>query len=340
MTSYSAGRKAFICGLSGLVFTPEETAFFQAERPWGLILFKRNCETPEQIKALVSSFRAIAGDEAPVFIDQEGGRVQRLRAPYWHNYPSAEKLIQADLSERAVYLTSRLIAADLVELGISSNCGPVVDIAFAQTHDVIGDRAYGKTPEEVARFATASMHGLQDGGLLPVIKHIPGHGRATADSHLELPTVTAPEHELEATDFAAFKALSDAPMAMTAHILYQDIDPDHPATLSKTIINGVIRGTICFYNLLMSDDISMKALNGDIGELSTQAIAAGCDLVLHCNGEMEEMQKVAANVPELSAGSLQRAEKALHKPKLSQVFDKQAALEELHSLVPQFTLIA
>ena len=336
---YSAGRKAFICGLEGLAFNDAERDFFEKEKPWGLILFKRNCESPDQIKALVAEFRALAqSEEAPVFIDQEGGRVQRLRPPHWLNYPSAAQLVASSSPERAIYIVNRLIADDLSALGISSNCGPVADLGLPVTHDVIGDRAYGETPEDVSRFAMSAMHGLEDGGLYPVIKHIPGHGRATSDSHLELPVVTETFDKLNRTDFECFKSLAAAPMAMTAHILYSDLDPDQPATLSRHVIDSVIRGTIGFYNLLMSDDISMKALKGDIDALSSKALKAGCDLVLHCNGTMEEMQAVASACPVLSAGSLQRAEKALQNRKNPTAIDRQRLLEELHRYLPEGSL--
>lgn len=337
--TYGPGKKAFITGVSGLTLSDEEKAFLEAEQPWGLILFKRNCDNPEQVKSLVAHFRAIAGYEAaPVFIDQEGGRVQRLRPPHWTNYPPARALVDAEQPERAVYIVNRLIANDLAQLGINADCAPLLDVAFPQTHDVIGDRAYSSDPGEVARFARAAIDGLLDGGVLPVIKHIPGHGRATSDSHLELPRVSASIDELRAIDFAPFKALSNAPLAMTAHILYDAIDEAQPITLSKVGIEVFIRDEIGFDGLLMSDDISMKALKGPIGRDSARAIEAGCDLVLHCNGDIAEMREVAANVPQMEGEALLRSERSLAMLKLPSLMDVEETRQELLQLTSSLSL--
>jgi beta-N-acetylhexosaminidase len=283
---------AFIAGCAGLELTSAEVAFFRETQPWGLILFARNVDTPDQIKALTSSFRDIVGRaDAPVLIDQEGGRVQRMRPPHWRTYPPGRAyaaLYQQDpvaglKAARAVY---RLLAQDLAEAGINVDCVPVLDVPQPGSHEIIGDRAYGMTPEQVALLGRAAAQGLMDGGVLPIIKHIPGHGRAFADSHLELPVVDASRAELESVDFPPFAALADIPMAMTAHVVYSALDPDNCCTLSATVIGEVVRGQIGFDGLIMSDDLSMKALKGSFRERGERALAAGCDVLLHCNGNM------------------------------------------------------
>ena len=317
----------------------DERAFIAAMRPWGFILFKRNVETPRQVTALVDELKTCAGrSDAPVFIDQEGGRVQRLGPPHWPVYPPGAlfgTLYDADpaLGLKAAALSARLIAADLSDLGISVDCLPLADVPVLGADAVIGNRAYGTEPAKVAAIARAVTEGLAEGGILPVLKHIPGHGRATADSHLRLPTVDAPEDELEKTDFAAFRPLSDLPMAMTAHVVFSALDPAHPATTSATIISRVIRGVIGFQGLLMSDDVSMNALSGSIAKRTKASFLAGCDLVLHCNGNFEEMREVAAETPELSGKALQRAEQALASRGAPQPFDRVAGRAELEALM-------
>ena len=331
--------RAFITGVSGLTPTHDEREFIRAERPWGFILFRRNIETPSQVSVLVSELRDLVGDaDAPVLIDQEGGRVQRLGPPHWPVYPPGAVFgalydIDSQLGLTAARLSSRLIAADLTDLGINVDCLPLADVPVQGADAVIGNRAYGTDPNKVARIARAVTDGLEQGGVLPVLKHIPGHGRATADSHFRLPTVDTPRSELERTDFAAFQPLSDLPMAMTAHVVFSALDPVHPATTSATIIEQVIRGAIGFQGLLMSDDVSMNALAGSIAERTRAIVAAGCDMVLHCNGNLAEMREVAAVTPGLTGRALQRAEQALAARKPPLAFDRQAARAELDALV-------
>ena len=326
--------KAFITGIAGTTLNADERAFVAAERPWGFILFRRNIETPEQVTRLVDELKKCAGrSDVPVLIDQEGGRVQRLGPPHWPAYPPGAlfgQLYDLDpaLGLSAARLSARLIAADLWELGISVDCLPLADVPVAGADAVIGDRAYGTEPAKVAAIARAVTEGLGQGGILPVLKHIPGHGRANADSHLLLPTVDTPRKDLETTDFAAFRPLADLPMAMTAHVVFSALDPVHPATTSATIINQVIRGVIGFQGLLMSDDVSMNALSGSIAERTRGAFLAGCDVVLHCNGQLAEMREVAAETPELSGKALQRASRALASRGAPQPFDKALARAE------------
>lgn len=291
--------KPFIVGLAGTEVAPAEKAFIEEHRPYGFILFARNCAAPAQVSALCARLRDIAGEEKlPILIDQEGGRVARLKPPHWRASPPAG--IYADIAaydmvqaKRLTYLNARLIAAELAALGITVDCAPVADIPTSGSHDIIGNRAYGDEPGQVCILAREMAEGLLDGGILPVLKHIPGHGRATADSHAELPSVDAPLEELERTDFVPFWDLADLPFAMTAHIRYAALDAELPVTLSAKAIQ-YIREVIGFTGVLMSDDVSMKALSGDLGELARASLAAGCELVLHCNGEMAEMQAVAA----------------------------------------------
>jgi beta-N-acetylhexosaminidase len=332
-------KRAFITGVSGLELTAEERAFLRAERPWGFILFKRNIDNPAQVTRLVEELRGSTGDlDAVVLIDQEGGRVQRLGPPHWPTYPPGAVFgtlydIDPALGLEAARLSSRLIAADLVDLGITVDCLPLADVPVEGADAVIGNRAYGTTPDKVAAIARAVTTGLEQGGILPVLKHIPGHGRATADTHFKLPVVDTSAAELEAFDFAAFKPLADLPMAMTAHVVFSALDPEQPATTSATIITQVIRGSIGFQGLLMSDDVSMNALAGSIAERTRAIVAAGCDVVLHCNGKLDEMREVAAWTPELSGKALQRARMALASRKPPQPFDRLAARAELDGLI-------
>jgi beta-N-acetylhexosaminidase len=308
--------RALIIGVSGTELTAQEVSFLKAFDPWGLILFKRNIEQPQQVKALTEAFRkAVGRPDAPVLVDQEGGRVQRLTKPHWPLYPTGETFgrigrIDPESAKKAVYLGAYLIGIDLFSVGISVDCLPVLDIPVAGAHDVIGDRAYGRDAETVSVLGRAAAEGLMASGVIPIMKHIPGHGRAGVDSHLDLPIVDAPLSDLE-TDFIPFKANADLPMAMTAHVVYEAIDPQNPATTSKTVIDTIIRGKIGFDGLLMGDDVSMQALKGPIAERATASLAAGCDVVLHCNGHFDEMLDLAAVVPELTGKALLRAEKAL-----------------------------
>ncbi|UTD29007.1 beta-N-acetylhexosaminidase [Bradyrhizobium sp. WD16] len=331
--------RAFITGVSGLVLTQDERSFLRATRPWGFILFKRNIDNPSQVIELVRQMRDCVGaPDAPVLIDQEGGRVQRLGPPHWPRYPAgavfAALYRRAPASGlRAAFLSSRLIAADLHDLGITVDCLPLADVPIAGADAVIGDRAYGTAPGQVAAVARAVTEGLAEGGVLPVLKHIPGHGRATADSHLRLPVVDAPLEELDRTDFAAFRALADLPMAMTAHVVFSALDAAQPATTSATMIDKVIRSSIGFQGLLMSDDVSMNALQGSIAERSRAALSAGCDVILHCNGKLEEMAVVAVEAPPLAGAALRRAERALAARRAPLPFDRAAGRSELDDLL-------
>jgi beta-N-acetylhexosaminidase len=333
--------RAFITGVSGPELSAAERAFIGSERPWGFILFKRNIETPAQVSLLVRELRTALGDpDAPVLIDQEGGRVQRFGPPNWPVYPPGAVFgvlydIDRALGLSAARLSARLIAADLLETGVTVDCLPLADLPVAGADAVIGNRAYGTEPHKVAAIARAVTEGLEQGGILPVLKHIPGHGRATADTHFRLPEVDTSKAELERTDFAAFQPLADLPMAMTAHVVFSALDPAHPATTSATIIEQVIRGVIGFQGLLMSDDVSMNALAGSIAERTRAIIAAGCDMVLHCNGKLDEMREVARETPELSGKALERARRALASRKPPQPFDRLAARAELEALITQ-----
>ncbi len=322
---------ASILGCAGLQLSAEEAAFFRGVRPWGFILFKRNVETPDQVRGLVEALRETVGrPDAPVLIDQEGGRVQRLGPPHWRRYPPGraygqvanDPLVQREIAR----LGARLMAHDLAAMGINVDCVPVLDVPAPDGHEIIGDRAYGETPDDVARLGRAAAEGLIAGGVLPVIKHIPGHGRARADSHLDLPVVEAGLGELEARDFPPFRALSDMPLAMTAHVVYAAIDKKAPATTSRRAIRRIIRGSIGFDGLLMSDDLSMKALRGDFAERARASLSAGCDVVLHCNGDMAEMKAVIAGTKALTGRAKSRAAAALARlPRIVEPFDVEAA---------------
>ena len=330
--------RAFITGISGLELSAVEREFTRHERPWGFILFKRNIATPAQVSSLVRELRdSINSPDAPVLIDQEGGRVARLGPPHWPVYPPGAVFgalydIDPELGFAAARLSSRLIAADLIDLGITVDCLPLADVPVEGSDAVIGNRAYGTEPGKVAAIALAVTEGLEQGGVLPILKHIPGHGRATADSHFRLPMVDASRDELDRTDFAAFQPMADLPMAMTAHVVFSALDPVHPATTSATIIQQVIRGVIGFQGLLMSDDVSMNALAGSIAERTRAIVNAGCDMVLHCNGKLDEMHDVARETPELADEALDRARRALASRREPEPFDRQAARAELDAL--------
>ena len=333
--------KAFITGVAGPTLSDAERAFLAAERPWGFILFKRNIETPAQVISLVEELRkAVGRPDAPVLIDQEGGRVQRLSPPHWPVYPAGavfSRLYDLDsaLGLQAARLSARLIADDLAKLGVSVDCLPLADVPVAGADAVIGDRAYGTEPAKVAAIARAVTEGLEEGGILPVLKHIPGHGRATADTHFRLPVVDTDKNELERTDFAAFRPLKELPMAMTAHVVFSAFDGAQPATTSATMIEQVIRGVIGFQGLLMSDDVSMHALAGSIAERTRAIVAAGCDMVLHCNGKLDEMREVAQSTPQLSGMAKSRADAALASCRSPKSFDRNRARIELDALIAQ-----
>jgi beta-N-acetylhexosaminidase len=307
--------RAFITGVAGLALTDEERAFLAETQPWGLIIFRRNVADAASLRRLIEDFRTIVGRGAPVLVDQEGGRVQRLGPPHWPSYPPGAAygaVYDRDRGEglAAARLGARLMAADLTSVGIDVDCLPIADVPVAGADPVVGDRAYGSKPDKVAAIATAIADGLSDGGVLPVLKHIPGHGRATADSHERLPVVAADRGTLEATDFAAFRPLRHLPLAMTAHVVFSAVDPLAPATTSAAIVRDVIRDSIGFTGLLMSDDISMGALSGTLADRTAAAIAAGCDMILHCNGKMPEMRAVAAAAPVLAGAAARRADLA------------------------------
>lgn len=284
-----------IFGCSNIVLTTEEKDFFRQYKPYGFILFKRNIETPKQVQELVLALRETVGWECPILIDQEGGRVARLRPPHWLEFPSMEKLVaglELEEAKTRVFNNALAIGKMLKELGINVNCAPVCDLRIQGAHDVIGDRSFGEDPKTVAIFSASMCEGYRASGIIPIIKHIPGHGRAKVDSHESLPTVTTALEILEQTDFKVFSLLSDQECwAMTAHIVYTALDKNLPATVSKTVI-GYIRNKIAFKGLLISDDISMKALKGELAVITQNVLSAGCDIVLHCNGQMEEMRQV------------------------------------------------
>lgn len=309
----SAGApRAVVFGCAGPVLSDAERAFFRAARPLGFILFRRNIERPEQVARLTADLRAAIGRrDAPVLIDQEGGRVARLRPPHWPEFPPARRFGEAwerdpERAVEAVRANSRLLADLLLPLGITVDCLPVLDVPVPGSHDVIGDRAYSENPIAVAQLGLAAAEGLLEGGVLPVVKHLPGHGRAGVDSHRELPTVAASEAELTAHDFAPFRALRYMPLGMTAHVRYLDLDATRPATLSPVVLGEFVRDRIGFAGLLFSDDLSMEALPGAIEDRAAGAVAAGCDVALHCNGDFDEMRRVADAVPEMGRHALRR----------------------------------
>ena len=325
--------RAFIAGCLGTSLTADERAFFRDARPWGFILFRRNTQSPGQVAALTAEMRETVGWHAPILIDQEGGRVQRMGPPNWPKYPAARSFLGINDPVRQreiVRLGARLMAHDLKAVGIDVDCLPVLDVPVAGSHDVIGDRAYAHDPDQVARLGRAAAEGLIAGGVLPVIKHMPGHGRARADSHHDLPVVDAALDELRAHDFRPFRHLADMPLAMTAHVVYAAADPAQPATVSRRIVREIMRGELGFDGLIMTDDISMKALSGSFHDKARAAIRAGVDIVLHCHGIMDEMVAIAGAVPEMTGARARRAAAALgrirHEP---EPVDLEAARAEL-----------
>ena len=330
--------RAFITGISGFTLTADERTFLREANPWGAILFKRNISDRVQVSELTDIIRSVLSREAPILVDQEGGRVQRLGPPHWPAYPAGVRF--GALYDRrrgdgleAAELGARLIAHDLREVGIDTDCLPLADVPVAGGDPVIGDRAYGDRPDKVAEIAAAVARGLMRGGVVPVLKHLPGHGRATADSHLKLPVVDTGRAELERTDFAAFRPLAALPMGMTAHVVFSSLDPATPATTSATMVREVIREWIGFTGLLMSDDVSMGALSGTIAQRSRAALDAGCDVVLHCNGDLGEMREVAAQAPELSGDALRRADAALAARGVPDALDVAAARARFAALM-------
>lgn len=317
----------------GPVLTPDERRFFASVDPWGFILFARNVETPAQLRRLTADLREAVGRDAPVMIDQEGGRVQRMRAPHWREYlPALDQMVQAREPLRAQWLRNRLIAAELRDAGLDVNCAPLADIAEAETHPVLRNRLYGDDPETVIAAARACAEGLLAGGVLPVLKHIPGYGRASVDSHKTLPRVGADRATLERHDFAPFRALADLPIGMTAHIVFFAIDACAPATASAPVMR-VIRDEIGFGGLILTDDLSMEALSGPLAARAAAALAAGCDIVLHCNGEMSQMAEVAEAAGRLTPVAKGRAEAALALRRTPEPVDIGALAQELESLL-------
>jgi beta-N-acetylhexosaminidase len=304
-----ARPRAVILGCKGERLGEAEQRFFAATEPLGFVLFARNCREPGQVRGLVEALRGAVGRaDAPVLIDQEGGRVARLKPPHWRPYPAAAHLaaLPDPVAAEGVWLGARLIADDLALLGITVDCLPVLDLAVAGADPVIGDRSYGAEPARVSRLGRAACDGLLTGGVLPVVKHIPGHGRAAVDSHHRCPIVDTPRDELSQSDFAPFRDLADMPWAMTAHIVYSAVDPAAPASLSPCVLGEIVRGEIGFDGVLVTDDLSMNALGGALDERARRALAAGCDLVLHCNGKLNEMAEVAAACPPISPATVAR----------------------------------
>lgn len=331
----SGSLSATILGCQGLALDRDEAAFFRDADPLGFILFARNVDTPAQLARLTADLRDVVGRDAPVLVDQEGGRVQRLRAPHWREWMAPLDQVLAsrpDALARGIWLRYRLIAQELRAVGIDADCAPSADIACADTHPFLRNRCFGSDPATVIGAARAAAQGLLAGGVLPIMKHMPGHGRAVSDSHMELPTVTAPRAVLDATDFAAFAALADLPLGMTGHIRYVNVDPDHAATASAVVID-LIRRQIGFDGLLMTDDISMQALSGTIPDRARAAIGAGCDIVLHCNGTIAEMAATVAAAGPLSQAGQQRAGRALARRVTPEPIDTALLEAELEALL-------
>ena len=325
---------ACILGCSGQSLTADERRFFGESQPWGFILFSRNCEQRDQLRNLVGSLRDSVGRDAPILIDQEGGRVQRMGPPHWRQWmPPLDQMARAGAcGSRGMYLRYRLIAEELRSVGIDVNCAPLADIAGPETHPFLRNRCYGMDAGTVTEAARAASDGLMDGGVLPVLKHIPGHGRATSDSHSQLPIVSVSAHDLQTEDFAPFRALGDLPLGMTGHIVFTEFDAERPATCSKVMI-GIIRDVIGFDGLLMTDDISMGALEGELAQRCAAARMAGCDLVLHCNGDLAEMHSVVEASGELEGSGFRRAQAAIASRIEPQAIDICAAEAELDNIL-------
>ena len=342
MTARAAPR-AMVLGCAGEALDDGERRFLADADPAGFILFKRNCESPTQTQALIGAFReAVGRPDAPVLIDQEGGRVVRLGPPHWRAPPAPALLgalaeVDGDAGVRAAWLNARLVAVDLLALGFTVNCVPVLDLRFAGASKVVGDRSLGADPRLVARLGRAVADGLRAGGIVPAVKHLPGHGRATGDSHAVLPRVDAPLKALRARDFVPFRALRDAPVGLTAHVCYAALDPERPGTLSPKVIGEAVRGAIGFDGLLVTDDLSMGALTGSVGQRASAALAAGCDLALHCNGIRDEMEEVAAAAPKLAGRARERFDRMLATRSAPDTFDEAEGLRELDALLAQVT---
>ncbi len=329
----AANTRAVILGCQGLRLTKLEASFFAEAQPWGFILFDRNIQNADQLRGLTEALRATVGWDAPIFIDQEGGRVSRLKPPLARCYPPALDQSEhlGEHATRAMWLRARLIAAELRALGIDGNCTPLADIATPQTHSILRNRTYGTTAKAVSAVARANADGTLAGGVLPVLKHIPGHGKATVDSHIALPHVSATLAQLESADFAPFRDLNDLPLGMTAHVVYEALDRNAPATTSADVIKYV-RQNIGFTGLLMTDDLSMQALSGTLAERTQASLKAGCDLILHCNGRQEDMHEIISHVPVLSQAQRHKAEAAL-RLRTSQEADLSALTAEYDAMI-------
>lgn len=323
---------ATILDADGLRLTPNERAFFRDADPFGFILFARNIDTPDQVYGLCSELREAVGRQALVTIDQEGGRVQRMRGPEWREWSPPLEFVEAcgDDAERGTYLRYRHIAHELRGVTIDSNCAPMVDIVFDETHEFLRNRCFGSSCADVAGLGRAAAQGMLDGGVLPVLKHMPGHGRASLDSHHDLPRVDAPFDALREEDFLPFRELNDLPIGMTAHVVFEAID-EKPATLSSGVMD-VIRKDIGFDGLIVTDDIGMNALQGTPADIATQAIAAGCDVVLHCNAPLNDRIETAAAAGSMTDAAQARAEAAIdarHSPDDIDIADLNAELDAL-----------
>lgn len=334
-----SGTRAFICGLSGLELTEAERAFLRQAQPWGVILFARNVDNPGQVRRLTGAVRDALGWHAPILVDQEGGRVQRLKPPHWQRYPPAGRfgVMERDrpgAGVEAAQIATSLLAEDLRDVGITVNCAPVLDLRVAGGTNAIGNRAIDEDPNAISAIGRVIIDAHLQAGIVPVIKHIPGHGRAVVDSHIGLPQITVDRATLEATDFLPFHALCDAPMAMTGHLVFQDIDPDLPATLSPAVI-AIIRNEIGFDGVLMTDDLSMGALSGTMIERTRQSLDAGCDLALHCNGRRDEMEAVAEASPLLEGQAAQRCARALQLPAIH-TQDRSVLAQKLDELLAPY----
>jgi len=328
------GQGAAIFGCAGPVLLPDERAFFADYQPFGFILFARNVQDPAQLRRLTADLRDAVGRNAPILVDQEGGRVQRLRGPHWTEWSPPLDFVQAAGPDavRAMELRARLIARELLHMGIDANCAPVCDLLTDSTHPFLKNRCYGADPAQVAAIATAVARGHLAEGVLPVAKHMPGHGRTTVDAHHDLPTVTAPRDQLIQQDFAPFRAVNTIPMAMTGHLVFTAYDPDHPATQSPTMIR-VIREEIGFHGLLMTDDLNMQALSGTLAERTALSIQAGCDIALHCKGNLAEMQQVAGAAGDMTPQTRLRAAAALQARQTPDPVDIAELAAELSALM-------
>ncbi|MHA1538980.1 MAG: beta-N-acetylhexosaminidase [Alphaproteobacteria bacterium] len=337
MPSKNKNIKAIVFGCSGPRLTEEERRFFQKTQPLGFIIFARNIENPAQVKQLITDLNATQERElVPILIDQEGGRVARLKPPHWDSYPAAATLaaLPDKEAEEATYLTARLIADELTDLGFTMDCAPVLDLLFDGADSVIGDRSFGTDPERVSILGNKACEGFLDGGISPILKHIAGHGRATADSHKALPVVDTDLATLHQTDFVPFKNLKDYSYAMTAHVVYSTVDKETPLSTSRETLQRIVRQEIGFNGVLFSDALRMEALTGSVAERAKAVLDAGCDIALHCTGDLTEMQEIAAIIPPLPKTTIEKILSAEQKRKATaKPFNRKTAREALEALV-------